>query len=153
MKTTKLSRKMLPGSLRDVSNKMKFGINVLGTRNGKPESVGVWDVSWGGGSFSMYDVLDIETGRLQTLRGLKDGDQLVPKEGTAIIITGRYCGKDAGVSVYLNDADVPAFLGLHPNPDRMPGVILADQIEERAYELVPGLASCAAAELLRTVCV
>ena len=148
MKATNLGRKHLPEPLAKLSGCREFTLCVVGDG----EFVLACNSQWGDGSWSYHQMYRLRDGAMWSLSGGSDSVQ--PYRGFAVVETGWFRGRDAGVTVYLIDSDVPAFFRANiPVPRGMPGKVAADYIEESADGSKSKSRLIGVAALLRLACI
>lgn len=83
------------------------------------DKVTLYDLNWGGGSRNQYHAVTLDGravgngekfNQAAPWRNNAEGSTVDIPQGFAIVEHSIFCGKDVGITVYLNPADMPKYL-------------------------------------------
>jgi hypothetical protein len=132
----RLSTTKLPKSLKGITRKRTFAVNIL-CDGATVSTFGTW---WDGGSKAVFFGICLITGQTRPLTYSTappqfggQVHQLRPPCGHAILQTGWFRGKPVSPTLHLLPEDIAALVGIHPLPDginQAPWGIQADWLED-----------------------
>ena len=100
------------------------------------DSISLDNGYWSGGSRTTYSLIRIEDGARLPLSYPTSPFSATPvpihqiAPGTAVIVGGTFCGKEATMTVYANACDVPGIIGLPALSADTPEPIARDYLQE-----------------------